>query len=108
MARVLLLGSSEERTKALLIDWLRCHRHSVTVSLDKREWISRLKRDCNFDLLILFLAPGLFEDWKVLDHVRNVKGVGSITPRILCVSRSCLGPTIELEIERRGARLVHV
>jgi hypothetical protein len=44
----------------------------------------------------------------LVNEVSDIRAQHSLRPMLLCVSGNYRGPKFELELERKGARVVHV
>ncbi len=107
MAKVLLLDSDEGHAKELA-RWLEQHKHSVAVYSPNRDGLNKLRADdVDFDIVILYMSVDRRADWEILDQIRRIGEGRGPGPMILCASRTYRGPQIELEIEKKGARLVY-
>lgn len=106
MARILLLGPDESSAKVLAL-FLERRRHQVTVHRELQSAGDSPTRDLdNFDVLVVDMTANRPEDWNTLDRLRVETAAWN--PGILCLSRVYRGPRFQLDIERRGARLVYV
>ena len=107
MAKVLLIGSDEQRATALA-RVMEQQQHFVTVCAERRPALEELKANGGgFDVVILDLSADRREDWRVLDQICGRVAVKTSAPAILCYSLVYRGPRMRLEAERRGARFIY-
>jgi len=108
MARILLLSPDEPSARDLAL-FLEKKSHRVSVHCERRAFIDSPKQDLSsVDIVILDMSANRPDDWNALDCV--CKWAGTIDSKLmtLCLSRVYRGPKFELDVERRGARLVYV
>jgi hypothetical protein len=107
MAQILLVkfGESEERR---LAEFFGTQGHRVS-SLDDTKSLSCLLDNVgkDLDLAILHVSANCDAE-EDLETLRRHRDTNGLRPMVLCVSRVYRGPRFELEIERKGGRLVYV
>lgn len=106
MARIVLVGFNEAFGKELS-QCLKNQHHATTVCARGDEaWMKDFATDLK--LVMLNFTRNAPEDWEALKRISKAKTESAAGPMILCVANRYLGPKMELEIERRGARIVYV
>ncbi len=109
MAARILLVQFDEAWEARLAETLRQRGHSVTTHCREEcvsEHLSELGHE--IELVILDVSKGDDETWSIVAEIRQYRTQYGPKPMLLCVSRVYRGPRFELELERKGARVVYV
>src|SRR5713226_700048 len=107
MAEILVVGTND-LFESELVRFLSQRRHRVASCAIKRSELHNLEQYASHaKLVILDVTANTGEHWDILRRLSRLKREQRDPgPMLLCVSRIYLGPTTELEIERKGARLV--
>lgn len=104
MANILISGF-EPDAAAQLDHLLRARRHCVQIIAGDLE--PRSNRYQDVDLMILGVSgAGILTE--ISDYLMSHKESGAVPPSLLCVARVYQGPRLELEVEKKGARLVYL
>ncbi|SRR5260370_6041649 len=108
MARILLINF-DDQLSARLAAFLRTQRHDVCVAIEDRNFSQIFKQYVlRADLLIVDVSH---REKYVRDLLRKIalhRARKGPRPMVLCISRVYRGPRFELDLERKGARLLYV
>lgn len=107
MAQILFFDPHEEDAMELARR-LKAKHHTVTSCTKAKELIQHLKcHAASFDVVILDVSAQTL-DLQILNGVNCMVLKAGQAPAVVCVSRVYKGPQMQLQIERKGARLVYV
>jgi hypothetical protein len=108
MAKILLANFDEE-AGVRFTAFLRNEHHEVGSALENESFSHMLQR-CGLkaDLLILDVSRRERYACDLLDQVSSHRIQCGLRPMVLCVSRAYRGAQFELDLERKGARVVYV
>jgi DNA-binding response OmpR family regulator len=108
MARILLANFDEE-AGARLTAVLRNERHEAQLA-SENDSFSRMIQQQGFtpDLLILDVSRRERYTRDLLVEVSSHRTQHGPRPMLLCISRAYRGAQFELDLERKGARVVYV
>jgi hypothetical protein len=107
MATMLLIGFNEA-LKRELSGFLQARRHNVLICTDDQPLAHMLRihgEDIDTAIVDVSLADTAWRE--ALAEITRYRNKHGVRPGILCVSTVYRGPRFELEIERKGARLVY-
>lgn len=108
MATILLLNFSED-LGARLKAFLRLERHDVWTAVPSQTYASWLRgRENGADLVIMDVSRREKYFWQVLEEIVAYRAQHGHHPNILCVSRVDRGAQFDLDLEKKGARLIYV
>jgi hypothetical protein len=108
MANILLVNFDEERALRLAA-FLRTERYEVRINLEAEKFPQMLKRHvCEIDLVILDASHREKYVRYLLTEIASYRARNGPRPMVLCISRVYRGPRFQLDLERKGARLVYV
>jgi DNA-binding response OmpR family regulator len=108
MAKIVLMNFDEEQGLRLAA-FLRMERHEVVCALPKQTYLGWLHgQDDDADLVILDASYREKAFRQILEDIAARRARNGPRPMILCISRQYRGPQFQLDIERKGARLVYV
>jgi hypothetical protein len=108
MAQILLMNFDEEPTLRLAA-FLRAETHEVLIALPTQSyfgWVRGHGEDA--DLVIIDVSHREKFFWPLLEDISIYRSEQGENPVVLCISRIYRGPRFELDIERKGARLLYV
>ena len=109
MARILLLSDTDSSDAAAIVSVLARHRHTLQVATNLQEVpLSLDGRDLPYDVVIVDLSRNRPSDWQNFDNILRVARVDPPKPMVLCVSSVYRGPSMKLEVERRGGRFAWI
>src|ERR1700693_1668722 len=105
MARILLADPDENHAQTV-VSLLERNGHRITLCPSKGEVFQHLQKakPTQFKIVIWDFANRP-EDWKFLTALSRLMVTEVYAPRILCLARTNWGPTVKLQVERKGARL---
>ena len=108
MAQILLANFDEEEGVRLTAV-LRNEHHEVRLALENESFLQMLRR-CGLttDLLILDVSRRERYARDLLTQVTSHRIQHGPRPMLLCISRAYRGAQYELDLERKGARVVYV
>ena len=105
----ILLFDSDQVFGEELAQHLGKRKHTVMSYARRREALDALKKSIDdLKLVIVDMTRNTQEDWEMLDWISRLRLRCTPGPMILCLLKVYRGPRIELEIERRGGRVVYV
>ena len=108
MAKILLVNF-DDRSGPRLAAFLRAERAEVGVASEREPFARMLKRKgAPIDLIILDASRQEKHLCKVLNEIAAYQVRNGPRPMVLCISRVYRGPRFELDLERKGARLLYV
>src|SRR5690349_2171924 len=105
----ILLVNFDEASEGRLTEILRQRGHRVSTYTSEEplaEHLSKPRGDV--DLIVLDASGNDRVVHDQLDEIRQYRAQHGHRPTVLCVSRVYRGPQVELELERKGARVVYV
>jgi DNA-binding NtrC family response regulator len=107
MATILLVNFAGEQG-ARLAAFLRNERHEVSVAYGNPQFSEMIRQYGTTDLVILDVSFREGSTRNLLGQIVSHRVQAGPRPMLLCVSRVYRGPQFELELERKGARLVYI
>jgi DNA-binding response OmpR family regulator len=108
MAKILLANFDEE-AGARLTAVLRNERHEAQLARENESFSQMMqRRDLKPDLLILDMSRRERYARDLLAEVSSHRIQYGPRPMLLCISRAYRGAQFELDLERKGARVVYV
>lgn len=108
MGKIVLMNFDEEQGLRLAT-FLRMERHEVVCALPNQTYLGWLHgQDDDADLAILDVSCHENCFRQILDEIAARRARKGPRPMIICISRQYRGAQFELDIERKGARLVYV
>jgi DNA-binding response OmpR family regulator len=108
MAKI-LLANFDEQAGISLAAFLRNEHHDVYVALEDQAFSQLLGRyGTATDLVILDVSSRKKHSYDLLAQIASRRVQHGPRPMILCISRVYRGPQFELDLERKGARVVYV
>lgn len=108
MAAIVLV-KFDPRSAITVAQLFRGRRHRVMVCDADQSLAPVLKRrDTSPDLVVLDVSTDDQNTRKYLEEIKRFRAQHGPRPMLLCVSGIYRGPRFELELEKRGARLVYV
>jgi DNA-binding response OmpR family regulator len=108
MAKILLANFEEEAGVRLSV-FLRNEHHEVCLAFENDSFSQMLRR-CGpaTDLLILDVSRREKYTRDLLAQITSHRVQYGPRPMLLCISRAYRGAQFELDLERKGARVVYV
>ena len=107
-ARILLLNF-DEASEGRLTEIFRQKGYRVSTYAREEPLAEHLsKRSDDVDLIVLDASGNDRAIHDQLGEIRRYRVQHGHRPMVLCVSRIYRGPQVELELERKGARVVYV
>lgn len=108
MAAILLLGFDEDLQDALVTS-MRVRRHQVFALDEAGDIVDELERQRNaLELVIMDMSFPSENHRRALEEVERWRAEHENRPTLLCVSTIYRGPQFEIDIERKGARVIYV
>lgn len=105
----ILLANFEEEAGARLAAFLRNERHDVSTAVDNEPLLPFTgTSDSVPDLVILDVSQNDRRVRNLLDQICSHRIKHGPRPMLLCISRAYRGAQFELDLERKGARVVYV
>jgi hypothetical protein len=105
---LLLLGPNS-RHAATIAAVLERHRHTPQIAAYVEDGLRQLARgDSRYDVVIVDMSRNAPSEWNILDQVLKTVAADSPKPMVLCLSDIYRGPAMQLEVERKGARLLWI
>lgn len=107
MARILLANFMEE-SGTRLAAFLRIERHEVHMADQAQPLAQMLRLVREFDLVIIDASQREHYVRDLVNHIAKHRAQSGPRPMMLCVCRIYRGPRFELDLEKRGARVIYV
>jgi DNA-binding response OmpR family regulator len=107
MPRILLVNFDEEQARRMAA-FLRTERQQVCVAPATENVSQTVRRICGIDLVILDASHREKYARDLLNGIASYRARNGPRPMVLCISRVYRGPRFQLDVERKGARLIYV
>ena len=109
MANVLLLLDPDSPDATTVPSVLERQRHTPKVTTGLQDALLHLMNDApRYDVVVVDLSRNRPSDWQALDELMRVSALVSPKPMVLGFSAVYHGPSMKLEVERRGGRFVWI
>jgi CheY-like chemotaxis protein len=105
----ILLAQFEDGPARDLAQMFRQGHHDVVICPHAQPVLKYLEHDRNgYDLIVLDISQRPRNALMLVKHIKRLCLQYGPRPRVLCVSRTYPGPSVEFELEQEGARVVYV